>query len=127
MAPTADQMVAVRREAIGTPYDTTIIADDDITHYWEEGGAESVLLTAALCCEMVAARVGGARVAIASVSGVSVNRQMQPAELRRRAAELRRRYLNGDGALAGSASTAVRAVWSDSTDAFDDDDDEFSE
>jgi hypothetical protein len=127
MAPTADQMVAVRREAIGTPYDTTIIADDDITHYWEEGGAESVLLTAALCCEMVAARMGGTRVAIASVSGVSVNRQSQPVELRRRAAELRRRYINGDGALAGSASVAVRAVWSDSTDAFDDDDDEFSE
>jgi hypothetical protein len=127
MPPTADQMTAVRREAIGSPYDTTIIADDDITHYWDEGGAASVLLTAALCCEMVAARVGGVRVAIASVSGVSVNRQMQPAELRRRAAELRRRYINGDGALAGSASTAVRAVWADSDDAFDDDEDEFAE
>jgi hypothetical protein len=127
MPPTALQMTAVRREAIGTATDTTIITDDDITHYWDEGGAQSVLLTAALCCEMVAARVGGARVAIASVSGVSVNRQTQPAELRRRASELRRRYLNGDGALAGSASTAVRAVWADSDDAFDDDEDEFAE
>lgn len=127
MSPSADQMTAVRREAIGSPLDTTTITNDDITHYWDEGGAESVLLTAALCCEMVAARVGGARVAIASVSGVSVNRQAQPAELRRRAAELRRRYLSGDDPLVGSASTAVRAVWADSTDAFDGDDDEFAE
>jgi hypothetical protein len=126
MPPTPTEAMAVRREAIGTALDETIITNEDIDWYWDHGGAESVLLTAALVCEMVAARVGGARVAIASVSGVSVNRQMQPAELRRRAAELRRRYINGDGALAGSASTAVRAVWADRDDAFDDDDDEFS-
>jgi hypothetical protein len=126
MPPTPTEAMAVRREAIGTALDETIITNEDIDWYWDHGGAESVLLTAALVCEMVAARVGGARVAIASVSGVSVNRQMQPAELRRRAAELRRRYINGDGALAGSASTAVRAVWADRDDAFDDDDDGFS-
>jgi hypothetical protein len=126
MPPTPTEAMAVRREAIGTALDETIITNEDIDWYWDHGGAESVLLTAALVCEMVAARVGGARVAIASVSGVSVNRQMQPAELRRRAAELRRRYINGDGALAGSSSTAVRAVWADRDDAFDDDDDEFS-
>lgn len=127
MPPTADELMAVRREAIGSPLDTTTITDDDITYFWDTGGNESILLTAALICEMVAARVGGARVAIASVGGLSVNRQAQPAELRRRAAELRRRYLNGDNPLVGSASTAVRAVWADHEDAFDADADEFAE
>ena len=127
MPPTPNEAMAVRREAIGTATDETQITIGDIDWYWDHGGDQTVLLTAALLCEMLAARVGGTRVAVASVSGVTVNRSMQPAELRKRAAELRRRHRTGDIPYAGASSFASQAIWADSPDAFDDDaGDEFS-
>lgn len=126
MPPTPNEALAVRREAIGTAFDETIISAADIDWYWDNGGSESVLLTAALVCEMLAARFGGTRVAVATVSGVSVNRTEQPKWLERRAAVLRRRYRDGDLPSLGSSSTVSQGIWADSPDAFDDDDaDEF--
>jgi hypothetical protein len=126
MPPTPNEAAAVRREAIGTADDSDLIALGDIDWYWTHGGNETVLLTAALVCEMLAARIGGTRVAVLSLPDISVNRTMQPAELRKRAAELRRRYRNGDNPAIGATSTVTQAIWVDSPDAFDDDADEFS-
>lgn len=127
MPPTPNEAAAVRREAIGTADDTTLLGLGDIDWYWGHGGNQSVLLTAALLCEMLAARIGGTRIAVATVSGTSVNRSMQPTELRARARELRRRYQQGDLPYAGTASTAHQAIWADSPDAWGDDSgDEFS-
>jgi hypothetical protein len=126
MPPTPNEAAAVRREAIGTADDSDLIALGDIDWYWTHGGNETVLLTAALVCEMLAARIGGTRVAIATVSGTSMNRSMQPVELRKRAVELRRRYRDGNNPAVGAVSTVSQAIWSDSPDAFDDDDGEFS-
>jgi hypothetical protein len=122
MPPTTTERTNVRREAIGQADDTTLIADGDIDWYWDEGGAESVLLTAALVCEMLAARSGGTEIPIASVGGLSINRSVFPAELRRRAMELRRRYLLGDAVTTASVgmSSAVQAVWADHEDAWTD-------
>jgi hypothetical protein len=125
--PTTTERDSVRREAIGDITAVTVITDADLDYYWDNGGDSAVLLTAALCCEMLAGRMGGTKVLIASLGdGVSVDRHVQPDELRKRAMELRRRYLFGDAPGAFAFSTAVRAVWSDSPDAFTSDTDEFS-
>ena len=127
MPPTSTERTAVRREAIGSATDTTIILDADIDWYWDNGGSEAVLLTAALVCEMLAARAGGVTIPIVSLpGGLSVNRSVQPAELRTRARELRQRYLLGDTVTASLAfSMAAQAVWADHEDAWSDEDGEF--
>jgi hypothetical protein len=119
--PTPDEIVNVRREAIGYSTDTATLPDVDIEYYWTIGGA--VLLTAALCCEMLAARAGGVDVLVTSLGdGVSFDKHVQPDELRARARVLRQRALLGEDAAAAAAgvggSVIVEGVWAASPDAF---------
>jgi hypothetical protein len=125
MPPTSTERTAVRREAIGTELDTTIISTADIDYYWDNGGSETILLTAALVCEMLAARAGGVTIPIVAMTGLSINRSVQPAELRKRAMELRRRYLYGDEVGVLVSSFPVAAVWADHDDAWAEDEGEF--
>lgn len=97
-APTAAEMLAVRREAIGASTDTTTLPDADISYYWENGGDGSVVLTAALCCEMLAAALSVTTFKW-SADGASVDKTMQADALRKRALELR---LRAEGGGSGS-------------------------
>ncbi len=53
--PTAIEIEAVRREALGTAEDDGTLTDDDIAYQWAAAGG-SLLLAAALACEQLAAR-----------------------------------------------------------------------
>jgi hypothetical protein len=118
--PTATERLNVRREAIGAATDTETLGDSDIDYYWNGGGAGNVLLTAALCCEMLAAHAGGVEVAELTAGDLTINRTVQPAQLRQRARELRLRWAFGDAvaAIAIGASMPVLAEWADNPDAF---------
>lgn len=102
--PTATERTNVRREAIGDSSDSATIPDADLDYYWDGDGAGSVLLTAALCCEMLAARYAGA--VTFSSDGQSMHLSDLQAKYLRRAAELRARYAHGGaGALVGASGS----------------------
>jgi hypothetical protein len=126
MPATTAQRTQVRIEMFGDGF-ARPPSDAMIDYYFDGGGADSVLLTAALCCEALAGGHGGNEIAVVSLGdGVSIDRHLMPAELRKRGMELRRRYLNGDSPAGGAAvSVAVQAVWSDHADAWDAADAEF--
>lgn len=99
--PTAQEQEAVRIEVGALPNDPAIPAVV-IDHYWAitDGIA---LLTAARVCDWLAANIG--RTATRwSADGASMDRTMQPAELRARAEDLRARYA---GILAASGITGL--------------------
>lgn len=103
-APTATQILNVRREAIGASTDTTTLPDADITYYWENDGSGNVLLTAALCCDMLAN--AAAKHFAWSGDGQSFHMNDRQKQYRESAAELRARYY-GSGAITVTRSHDV--------------------
>lgn len=96
--PSAADILSVRLRAIGDSSDTTTLPDADIADLWQTEGHGVVLLTAAAACEMLAVRIGVTAFRW-SADGQSIDKTMQPAQLRERAAELRRQY-EGSGSIA---------------------------
>lgn len=100
MPTTATQAANVRREAIGDSADSTTLPDADVTYYWDGDGAGSVTLTAALCCEMLAAKYASA--VTFSSDGQSMHLSDLQGKYLRRAADLRERYASGGAGGSGT-------------------------
>lgn len=109
MTCTDAQLAAVRLEAIGNSRDATTLADEDIEWFWSNGGEGDVTLTAACVLDMLANRL-----AITTfkwtADGQSIDKTMQPAALRERATELRRRYY-GSGTTNLTRAEDVDDAW----------------
>lgn len=124
MPPTADEILHIRRLAIGQSTDTTTLPDADITALWDDplAGDEEEYLTAAAACDMLAA--AAARNFRWSADGQSIDKTMAVMQYRQTANRLRTRAAGG---ASGGRSTHVilRTVGGEA--AVDvDDEDEFS-
>ena len=123
MPPTADDILHIRRLAIGVSTDTTTLSDADVIALWADplAGDESAYLTAAAACDMLAAAAAGNF--RWSADGSSIDKTMLAKQYRTTAARLRMQAVVG---ASGGRSTHVilRAVGDDEPDA--DDADEFS-
>ena len=90
-APTADQILHIRRLAIGNSADTTTLPDADIEALWNDadGGNGDIYLTAAASADMLASAAASAFVW--SADGQSVNQTMRQQQYRNTAIMLRAR------------------------------------
>jgi hypothetical protein len=114
--PTATEIENVRRETGLSTSDIVSLPDADIIYYWSHGGNEQIQFTAALCCEMAAAR-GGWRIGRWGADGENIDTTMQPPELRRRAAELRRAAETGRRHF-GTVATLAHVINDDTAEEF---------
>lgn len=105
--PTGADITRVRRLATGD-VTSTVLSSDDITDVWVNEGRASALLTAAECCDLLAVRAGAVNFRW-TADGQSMDKTMQPTELRARAIELRRRYHGGSGHIAVTLPYTVAA------------------
>jgi len=94
--PTATEIVAVRREALGTATDDGTLDDEDIAYQWAAAGG-SLLLAAALCCEQLASR--GAAAFRWSADGQSIDMTGMQKQYQERADRLRWRASATSGTL----------------------------
>lgn len=106
-APTAADILNVRLEAIGDSTDTTTLSDPVIVYAWDNGGNETTLLSAAVCCEILANK--DAASFRWSADGESMDLSQRQAQWRRNATALRRRYYGS-----GSFQTVQRLAVTES-------------